>query len=144
MFVPQYRKCLLFYKQFINDIIGIWIPHPGSNQNALEWSHFQKTMNSFPGLTWEFSTLSKTVDFMDMTTKISSTNNLHITLFLKRPSTYIFTSLPIPLTCLGSYKELSTAHSSEFLPYVPANTTKSHGQRFFQVSTCQWLQRKPN
>ena len=90
MFVPWYRECLLFYKQFIDDIIGIWIPHPDSNQNTLEWSDFQKMMNSFPGLTWEFSTLSKTVDFMDMTIKITSTSNLHITLFEKAINLHLY------------------------------------------------------
>ena len=41
-------------------------------------------MNEFPGLTWEFSEPSTSVDFMDMTITINKLNKIETTLFKKR------------------------------------------------------------
>ena len=47
-------------------------------------------MNSFPGLTWEFSERSKTVDFMDMTITLNNSNMIDTTLFKKRLNLHLY------------------------------------------------------
>ena len=47
-------------------------------------------MISFPGLTWEFSKRSKTVDFMDMTITINNSNMIDNTLFEKRLNLHLY------------------------------------------------------
>ena len=47
-------------------------------------------MNSFPGLTWEFSEQSRTVDFMDMTITLNNSNMIDTTLFEKRLNLHLY------------------------------------------------------
>ena len=47
-------------------------------------------MNAFPGLTWEFSEQSKSIDFMDMTISINNSNKIETTLFEKRLNLHLY------------------------------------------------------
>ena len=82
-FLPHHAQRVVFYRRFIDDVIGIWCPHDNHEQDTLEWDHFKNKMNAFPGLTWEFSERAKTIDFMDMTISIKKSNNIETTLFEK-------------------------------------------------------------
>ena len=81
---------MVFYRRFIDDVIGIWCPHNNHEQDTLEWDHFKNEMNAFPGLTWEFSERAKTIDFMDMTISINKSNNIETTLFEKRLNLHLY------------------------------------------------------
>ena len=70
-FLPQYRNHVVFYKRFIDDVLGIWFPHPNKNINKKLWDDFTTSMNTYPGLTWEFHEPTDKVDFMDLTISIS-------------------------------------------------------------------------
>ena len=50
----------------------IWLPHPNLQTNACLWDQFTKSMNNYPGLTWEFNVPSDKVDFMDLTISIKN------------------------------------------------------------------------
>ena len=63
---------MIFYKRFIDDIFGIWLPHPNAQINKRLWDEFTKSMNNYPGLTWEFNQPSDKVDFMDLTISIQN------------------------------------------------------------------------
>ena len=95
-FLPRHAQRVIFYRRFIDDVIGIWCPHHNHEQDALEWDNFKNKMNAFPGLTWEFSEQAKTIDFMDMTISTNNSNKIETTLLKK--TTCTFTSLPTPLT----------------------------------------------
>ena len=82
-FLPHHSRRLIYYRRFIDNVIGIWWPNKSPQLDAQEWNEFKHKMNAFPGLTWEFSELSKTVDFMDMTITINNSNNIETTLFKK-------------------------------------------------------------
>ena len=69
-FLPNHRQHVSFYKRFIDDVFGIWLPHPNAELNERLWDEFTKTMNNYPGLTWEFNKPSHRVDFMDLTISI--------------------------------------------------------------------------
>ena len=66
-FLPHQAQRVIFYRRFIDDVIGIWCPNKNLEQDGLEWNAFKDKMNSFPSLTWEFSEHAKSIDFMDMT-----------------------------------------------------------------------------
>ena len=57
---------LLYFKRFIDDIIGLWIMDPIEQHNEYLWRRFQERFNLETGLTWVFSDLSKEVVFLDM------------------------------------------------------------------------------
>ena len=71
-FLPNHRQHVIFYKHFIDDVFGIWLPHPNPQINAHLWDEFTKSMNNYPGLTWEFNAPSDKVDFMDLTISIKN------------------------------------------------------------------------
>ena len=49
-FLDKYNKFLLFYKRYIDDIFGIWVPSDNSNEDALAWDNYKKDLDSFHGL----------------------------------------------------------------------------------------------
>ena len=71
-FLPKHNKHVIFYKQFIDDVFGIWIPHPNPQTDAQLWDEFKHSMNAFPRLTWEFEDPSDKVNFMDLTITIKN------------------------------------------------------------------------
>ena len=89
-FLPHHAKRVVFYRRFIDDVIGIWCPHQSHEQDTLEWDNFKNKMNAFPGLTWEFSERAKTIDFMDMTISINKSNKIETTLFEKRLNLHLY------------------------------------------------------
>ena len=89
-FLKKYSHRVIYYRRFIDDVIGIWSPNPNTQTDDIEWNSFQDTMNTFPGLTWEFSERAKTVDFMDMTISITNANKIEITLFEKKMNLHLY------------------------------------------------------
>ena len=96
-FLPKQRPQVILYKRFIDDVFGIWLPHPDPQKNERLWNEFTKTMNNYPGLTWEFNPPSDTVDFMDLT--ITLKNGKISTSLFEKPFNlhlYIPPTLPTP------------------------------------------------
>ena len=89
-FLPHHAQRVMFYRRFIDDVIGIWCPHHNHKQDALEWDNFKNKMNAFPGLTWEFSERAKTINFMDMTISINNSNKIETNLFEKRLNLHLY------------------------------------------------------
>ena len=124
-FLPHHAQRVIFYRRFIDDVIGIWCPHNNHEQDALEWDNFKNKMNAFPGLTWEFSERAKTIDFMDMTISINKSNKIETT-------TCTFTSLPNPLTHQDYSLVLYMVLCSGFSPYAQTTRINYNEQRFFK------------
>ena len=80
-FLPHQAQRVILYRRFIDDVIGIWCPNKNLEQDALEWNAFKDKINSFPGLTWEFSERAKSIDFMDRTISINNSNKIETILF---------------------------------------------------------------
>jgi hypothetical protein len=80
---------LLFYKRFIDDVVGIWIPSSCPVVDDCRWSTFQQRMNQDTGLTWEFSERSTSVAFMDLTISIQH-GKIHTTLYEKALNLYLY------------------------------------------------------
>ena len=88
-FLPQYQNHVVFYKCFINDVLGIWLPHPNPKINSQLWEEFTTSMNNYPGLTWEFNTPTNKVHFMDLTISITS-GNISTSLFEKPLNLHLY------------------------------------------------------
>ena len=70
-FVAQFSEYLLFYKIYLDDIIGIWLVHPGPATNLAKWNEFKTTVGNFHGLEWTFTPLARSdVAFMNMSLSI--------------------------------------------------------------------------
>jgi hypothetical protein len=89
-FLPFWSKHLIFYKRFIDDVFGIWAPHPCPEQDTILWNSFQQTMQQWHGLEWEFTALSDTCNFMDLTIKITNSGRLTTTLYEKPQNLYLY------------------------------------------------------
>ena len=85
-FVPKYDD-LFYYKRFIDDVIGIWIP---TADNHADWLRLNAEMNSdLYGLTWDISPLSTKLDFMDLTISIVN-GSIHTTLYEKPHNLHLY------------------------------------------------------
>ena len=89
-FLPHHSRRVIYYRRFVDDVIGIWCLNKNPQLDAVEWNEFKRKMNSFPGLTWEFSEQSKMVTFIDMTISINNSNMIDTTLFKKRLNLHLY------------------------------------------------------
>jgi hypothetical protein len=89
-FLPPWSQHILFYKRFIDDVFGIWLPHPSPTQDAINWCNFKQTMQQWHGLQWEFTPLSTSCNFMDLTITITPSGHLSTTLYEKPQNLYLY------------------------------------------------------
>jgi hypothetical protein len=88
-FADYFRTSLALYCRYIDDGIGLWIHHPDPHIDQLNFAALQATMNSFGSLEWEFTALSKTIDFMDVRLTITPTG-IKSTLYEKPMNLYLY------------------------------------------------------
>ncbi len=63
--LSKYSDCLLLYKRYIGDVLGIW--HcADENLDRRLWNQFQADLDEFGKLRWEVSQLSETAIFLDL------------------------------------------------------------------------------
>jgi uncharacterized protein (UPF0335 family) len=63
--LSKYSNCLLLYKRYIDDVLGIW--HcADENLDRRLWNQFQADLDEFGKLRWEVSQLSETAIFLDL------------------------------------------------------------------------------
>jgi hypothetical protein len=78
------QACLAVYKRYIDDGIGIWI---GSNS---QWTTFQQWINSFGSLRWTFTSLSREIDYLDVTIRLDHHMAICFTLYEKPLNLYLY------------------------------------------------------
>merc|ERR1711920_351963 len=87
-FLDEYNVRLLYYKRFIDDILGIWLPTNNLN-SSITYQDFQQTLcNPVFNLEWTCSSLEMQVDFMDLTLTISK-NKISTTLYEKQSNMHL-------------------------------------------------------
>jgi hypothetical protein len=85
---PTLEPNILIYHQFIDDIIRTWLCNQCPDQENTPWTSFQQPMQEWHSPEWEFSQLSSTCNFMDLTLTINK-DQITYTLFEnQRTSTY--------------------------------------------------------
>eukprot|EP00804_Cyclotella_cryptica_P006223 CCRYP_015286-RA/>CCRYP_015286-RA protein AED:0.24 eAED:0.24 QI:0/0/0/1/0/0/2/0/218 len=80
--LPRWTSQVLLYRRFIDDIISIWVCDGCPKRNHTLWTQFQANMQQWHGLEWEFSPLSQSCNYMDLTLTLSR-RTIHPTLFEK-------------------------------------------------------------
>jgi hypothetical protein len=61
----KYGRFFLFYKRYIDDVLGIW--HcANENLDRRMWKSFQEDLDKFGQLHWEVSQRSDTAIFLDL------------------------------------------------------------------------------
>jgi hypothetical protein len=65
--LPHFQQNLLYFRRYIDDIFGTWIPTSSS-----DWETFKTTLNQFGSLRWIVNDLSDTVNFLDLSLSITS------------------------------------------------------------------------
>jgi hypothetical protein len=79
---------LSFYKRYIDDIIGIWIP--SFIHDEQRWISFQNDMNNYGSLRWEFSERTLTVNFLDLTLQITTCGKIISKIYEKPENLYLY------------------------------------------------------
>ena len=87
--LPKWSHYVKFYRRFIDDVFGIWVSHPCPDRNNELWLEFQADMQGWHGLRWEFTNLSSTCTFMDLTLSITN-NRIESSLHEKSQNLYLY------------------------------------------------------
>jgi hypothetical protein len=86
--LPTFHDFLIYYKRFIDDVIGIWQPST-DGMDEQHWEQFHLAMNSWGKLKWVISDRSKKADFLDLTISIEKGKILTPT-FQKSMNLYLY------------------------------------------------------
>jgi hypothetical protein len=87
--IPRWSEQVPFYKSFIDDVIGAWIPHPDQDENSKQWTEFQADMNGWYGLEWECTTPSTSINFMDLSITLVD-GRISTSIFEKAQNLYLY------------------------------------------------------
>jgi hypothetical protein len=82
--LQRYSSSLLFYRRYIDDVIGIWLPDVLN-----DFSTLQTTM-SFGKLHWIVSPRATQVDFLDITITLTPSHGIETRLFEKALNLYLY------------------------------------------------------
>jgi hypothetical protein len=97
----KFNNNLIFYKRYIDDIFGIWIPTENIKEDQNNWEAFKNSLNGFGNLKWQVEDLTTTTHFLDLTIKIQN-NKIHSTTYQKEMNLHLY--LPAtsahPIGCL--------------------------------------------
>jgi hypothetical protein len=65
--LPNFQPQLLYYKRYIDNIFGIWVPPPRNNKLATwTWNAFKAALNSWGKLEWIIEEPSLKTTFLDL------------------------------------------------------------------------------
>ena len=87
IFLEEFKANLLFYRRFIDDIIGIWVV-VDEQTDAQTWICFKNRLNNF-GLVRETNDRSSSVVYMDLTIKLAN-QKLSTSLYEKALNLYLY------------------------------------------------------
>ena len=82
--LPSYRPQLLFYRRFIDDVVGIW-----ACDDLCVWTSFTRDLNNYGLLKWDVEFPALSVDFMDVTLSIRN-GAIESTTFQKKRNLYLY------------------------------------------------------
>jgi arsenate reductase-like glutaredoxin family protein len=85
--LPTFKENLLYYRRYIDDVFGIWIPPPLNKANT--WNHFKTTLNGWGKLEWSLQELSQQCQFLDLNITILN-SRLNFATFQKPLNLYLY------------------------------------------------------
>ena len=78
---------VIFYKRYIDDVIGIWLCQPHDNHR---WNQFKATINNASALEWDFTERSRTVNFLDVTFTVENDGLVRTNLYEKPMNLHMY------------------------------------------------------
>jgi len=99
LILQKYRHQLLYYKRYIDDIVGIWLPN--SENDSITWETFKKDLNNWGSLQWKIENPSKKTVFLDLEISIQG-NTITTKTYQKDMNLYLRTRMREPsfVVCL--------------------------------------------
>ena len=125
----DFASNLLYYKRYIDDVVGIWIP-PAQN-NMIIWNQFKEKLNNWGQLKWKIEDPSKHTAFLDLDLKISK-NKITTKTFQKNMNLYLYIP-PLSAHPPSCFKGLITG---ELRRYWLQNSPEN-----FQEILCKFIER---
>ena len=85
--IPIFRNQLLYYRRYIDDVLGIWIPQEESP--GLTWTDFKNRLNNWGVLKWTIEEPSTHTTFLDLNIDING-SSITFSTFQKPLNLYLY------------------------------------------------------
>jgi hypothetical protein len=85
--LPQYQSNLIYYKRYIDDIIGIWLPSPRNNTST--FNQFKLQLNNWGSLRWTVEEPSTFINFLDLNISLKG-SSIYTSTFQKPLNLYLY------------------------------------------------------
>jgi hypothetical protein len=82
--LPTFKENLLYYKRYIDDVIGIWVDSPHNS-----WDSFKARLNGFGTLHWNIENLTTSTTFLDINIQIIN-QKIQTSTFQKELNLYLY------------------------------------------------------
>jgi hypothetical protein len=86
--LTEFKDNLIFYKRYIDDIIGIWIPILGTD-DEVRWSNFKTLLDGFGNLKWKVDDRTFKVTFLDLNLELKN-GRIHTSTYQKPMNLYLY------------------------------------------------------
>jgi hypothetical protein len=97
--LPAFKENLIFYRRYIDDVFGIWLPPTDNNNDT--WENFKNTINSWGKLKWTIEEPTMQTHFLDLNISIQN-SSIEFSTYQKPLNLYLY--LPPtsahPFSCL--------------------------------------------
>jgi hypothetical protein len=88
--LTQFKIYLAFYRRYIDDCLGIWLHDPNPEIDAINWTSFKDTMQTYGSLEWELTERQRSTDFLGLTIEMKSNGTFRTKLFEKNLNLYLY------------------------------------------------------
>jgi hypothetical protein len=85
--IPTYKKQLVYYKRYIDDIFGIWLPP--AKDKIKTWNSFKQELNNWSKLEWIVEEPSLKTTFLDLNLQLNGPTTKTFT-FQKSMNLYLY------------------------------------------------------
>jgi hypothetical protein len=85
--LTEFRPQILFYRRYIDDIFGLWVPPP--TQQTATWKNFKDKLNSWGNLEWIIEEPSTKTVFLDLQIELKN-RTIHTRTFQKELNLYLY------------------------------------------------------
>jgi len=85
--LPQFSTNLIYYKRYIDDVIGIWMPSERNNSET--WTKFKDTLCNWGQLKWTVEEPTSSINFLDLNISIIG-SSIHTSTFQKPLNLYLY------------------------------------------------------
>jgi len=85
--LTEFQPQLLYYRRYIDDIFGIWVPPPVNNNDT--WNRFKAALNNWGTLEWIIDTPSLQTTFLDLNISLQN-STITTSTFQKNLNLYLY------------------------------------------------------